>query len=135
MPADQQTERLVAARQRRKQSLAALRQLLTGTTEALLTACDAQGILRTSLVEVTPHESDGIVYFESDLATRDQVRHCPDVLLTCADRSTGRWLVLNGIASIRASSWRRDLPSWLTPDRADHRAEIEVQVLSADLWE
>lgn len=135
MPADEQIERLATARQRRRQTLAEVRELLTGTTEALLTACDAQGILRTSLVDVTPHDSDGVVYFESDLATRDQIRHCPDVLLTCADRGSGRWLVLSGIASIRASSWRRDLPSWLISDRADHRAEIEVQVLTADLWE
>lgn len=125
------------SRERRRQDLAQVHDLVASCSEAILTARDSQGILRTSLVQVRPGDSDRVLV-AGDPALIAQMKHSREVLLTYADRQSGRWLVLNGIAQSTeppVDAWRAELPAWLTSRRGSAQSEVAVQILAADLWD
>jgi hypothetical protein len=115
--------------------MAQVHDLVAHSPEAILTSRDSQGILRASLVRVRPGESDR-VFVAGDASLMSQLRRSSDVLLTYADRQSGRWLVLNGVVqpADRASAFDH-LPVWLGGGNSSSHSEVAVRILAADLWE
>jgi general stress protein 26 len=118
--------------------------ILRSVSIALITTVDATGVMHTrQLPNTNSAWSDDLWFLSSfDAPLVRELRRSPDVLVTYACRSTGRFLVINGEAHVRhdparsRALWHPVLASWLPegPD-APSLALLQVRVKSVEAWE
>lgn len=111
---------------------------------ALVTTVDPRGMVQTRPLPNTNTEFDGQLWFLSSRGAPlvQDVRAHPEVLITYAERASGRFVVVTGVARLRDDPararelWHPVLASWLPggPDDPD-LALIQVAVTDVDFWD
>ena len=128
-------------------SYESLNGMIRHLSTALITTVDTTGIVHTRQLQhaATDNGDDATdLWFPSsrDTPIIAEMRNHPGVVVTYADRTAGRFLVVNGIARIRRdrggarSRWSPALATWFPGGPGDPAMVLlHVTVTSFDLWE
>lgn len=122
----------------------ALDDLIRSFPAALLTTVDPQGIMHTRQLPNTNTEFKGDLWFISSRGAPliQEVSQNSGVLVTYAERPSGRFMVASGVAHVRhdpervKALWHPVLASWMPAGPDDTALSlIQVSVASVELWD